>query len=81
MELVLGFKEIVEKACRGERRAFSALHERYAPRKPARPRRPCCSSIAERVIVTVSELWAGMVPVNANSLLAKDGPVCRLGSW
>ena len=31
MELVLGFKEIVEKACRGERRAFSALHERYAP--------------------------------------------------
>ena len=27
-------------------------------------------SIAERVIVTVSELWAGMVPVNANSLLA-----------
>ncbi len=31
MELVLGLNETVEKACRGERRAFSALHERYAP--------------------------------------------------
>ena len=34
MEAVLGFvpeKTIVAKACRGDRRAFSSLHERYAP--------------------------------------------------
>lgn len=34
MELVLGFvpeRDLVEQACRGDRKAFALLHERYAP--------------------------------------------------